>query len=242
MLKILCKYKTKTSHNSPFHNNKISKFSKNKTFIKNIKKTGVKTRRSNTNRHSNNIHNILNFEKNLKKKEKDFEINVTNKILLNKNLSKKIFKNISLLENKILDNYDSLKSSNYNIHKTNNYKIQSLYEERRRKNINNEYNKQINELKLDIDKIENKIEKYNNLTGLYKRNYYNLNEQVIKLKNESKILPGIINNLENENKNLSNSYNKINSDIIKIKYKLIELEKNKRNIKMKLIQCNKLYK
>ena len=178
----------------------------------------------------------------MKKKEKDFEINVTNKILLNKNLSKKIFNNISLLENKILDNYDSLKSSNYNIHKTNNYKIQSLYEERRRKNINNEYNKQINELKLDINEIENKIEKYNNLTELYKRNYYNLNEQVIKLKNESKILPGIIENLENENKNLSNSYNKINSDIIKIKYKLIELEKNKRNIKMKLIQCNKLYK
>ena len=77
MLKILCKYKTKTSHNSPFHNNKISKFSKNKTFIKNIKKTGVKTRRSNTNRHSNNIHNILNFEKNLKKKEKDFILLIT---------------------------------------------------------------------------------------------------------------------------------------------------------------------
>ena len=117
-----------------------------------------------------------------------------------------------------------------------------MYEERRRKIINDEYNKQINELKLDIDEIENKIGKYNNLTELYKRNYYNLNEQVIKLKNESKILPGIINNLENENKNLSNSYNKINSDIIKIKYKLIELEKNKRNIKMNLIQFNKLYK
>jgi hypothetical protein len=30
------------------------------------------------------------------------------------------------------------------------------------------------------------MKKYNNLTELYKTNYYNLNEQVIKLKNESK--------------------------------------------------------
>ena len=64
---------------------------------------------------------------------------------------------------------------------------------------------------------------------------------MVELKKEAKSLPEIINNIENENNNLNYSYIKINSDIVKVKNKISELEKNKRNIRWNLYQVNKLY-
>ena len=52
----------------------------------------------------------------------------------------------------------------------------------------------------------------------------------------------MIDNLENENRNLNNLCININSNIMKIKYDLLELDKNKKNIQRDLYQIDKLYK
>ena len=247
MLKLFSPKKTLTKYFSPknrYINPKL-KSSKSVTNIKNIKKSQTK-KEAKTPKYSNKIiysyANILGLEKNLTQKEKEFKRNISNKILLKTDLSKKICKNIASLEDKLTDNYNSLKNSNYNYYEENKNILKALYNKKRINILNKEYNSVIYRLKNDINEIENKIEKYRNLTELYERKYNNLNEQVIELKKESKILPGMIDNLENENNNLKNSYIKMNSNIIKIRYKLIELDKNKKNIGWNLYQINKLYK
>ena len=108
--------------------------------------------------------------------------------------------------------------------------------------LNKEYNNYIYKIKNDISQLENKIIKYDNLTELYEKDYNDTNNQVIELKKECKILPEMIDNLENENRNLNNLCINITSNIMKIKYDLLELDKNKKNIQRDLYQIDKLYK
>ena len=246
MLKILLDKNFLTRYNSHKKRNVESKIKKNKS-LTNIDNTyvGGAIKRSKTPKSSYinyNLSNILNLDKNLTKKENIFKQNIINNIEIKKDISKNIYNNISLLENKIINNYNSLKYSNYNYYQAHKNSIKDLRNKKREILINKEYNNSINILKNDIDEIENKIDNYNNLTELYKSNYNDLNSRVIALKKECKILPEIIDNLEKENKKLNNLNIKMNSDIVKIKYKIFELEKNKKNIGLNLSKVNQLYK
>ena len=247
MLKLFLPEKTIIKYYSPNKRtiNKKFKASKSLTNFKSIKKN-QKEKRSKSPKYSkyitNNFSNIINLEKNLTQKEKAFKRNVSNKILMKKDLRNKICKDVASLEDKIIDNYNSLKNSNYIYNQANKNILNALHNKKRFKILNKEYTKAIYKLKNDIGELENKIEKYKNWTELYERNYKDLNEKVIELKKECKILPGIIDNLEKENNNLKNLYIKMNSNIIKIKYKLFDLDKNEKNISWNLYQINKLYK
>ena len=246
MLKILLDKKNLTRYNSHKRRNVESNLKKNKSLI-NIHNKGINKsiKGSKTPKYSYinyNFSNILNLEKNLTKKENLFKQNVSNKIELKKDVNKKIYNNISLLENKIIDNYNSLKYSNYNYYQAHKNSIKDLRNKKRQIFKNKEYNNSISILRNDIDEIENKIDNYNNLTDIYRRNYNDLNSRVIALKKECKILPEIIDNLEKENKKLTNLYIKMNSDIVKIKYKIFELDKYKKNIGLNLSKVNQLYK
>ena len=116
------------------------------------------------------------------------------KIIQKRDLGQKIYNNVALLENKIIDNYNSIKNSNYNYNTANKNIIKGLRNKKRLMILNKENNNYIYKMKNDINEIENKIVKYNNLTELYEKNYSDINNQVIELKKECKILPGIIDN------------------------------------------------
>ena len=244
MLKILSDKKNKTNFNSPIKNKLKEK--KSKLFAKLQKGNYYKTiKGSKTPKYTNikyNFSNILNLDKNLKRKEDVFNQNISNKILSNKNLVKNINNNISALKNKILDNNNTLHNLNYNYFNTYQNTKRAFSNKKEQKILNKDINREINKLNIDIDNIQDKIDKYKNLTELYKKSYDDINEKVRELKKEYKNLPEIIDKIENENKNLNYSCIKINSDIAKIKYKLYELEKNKRKIRWNLFQMNNLYK
>ena len=220
------------------------KKSKNKslTNIKSLKQKGAFMKTNKNKFYNNNISNILNFEKKLIQKEKKFRTNISNQIIQKRDLSQKIYNNVALLENKIINSYNSLKSSNYSYNKTNNNILNGLCNKKRFMILNKEYDNYIYKIKNDISQLENKIIKYDNLTELYEKDYNDTNNQVIELKKECKILPEMIDNLENENRNLNNLCININSNIMKIKYDLLELDKNKKNIQRYLYQIDKLYK
>ena len=220
------------------------KKSKNKslTNIKSLKQKGAFMKTNKNNFYNNNISNILNFEKKIIQKEKKFRTNISNQIIQKRDLSQKIYNNVALLENKIIDSYNSLKSSNYSYNKTNDNILKGLCNKKRFMILNKEYNNYIYKIKNDISQLENKIIKYDNLTELYEKDYNDTNNQVIELKKECKILPEMIDNLENENRNLNNLCINITSKIMKIKYDLLELDKNKKNIQRDLYQIDKLYK
>ena len=241
MIESFLKRKPLTSCNSPTKINKKFNFSKNNTpsNIKSIKQI-IANKYCNNNIYD--ISSILKLEKNLRKKEKKFKTNVCSKIIEKRDLGQKIYNNVALLENKIIDNYNSIKNSHYNYNTANKNIIKGLRNKKRLMILNKENNNYIYKMKNDINEIENKIVKYNNLTELYEKNYNDINNQVIELKKECKILPGIIDNLENENRNLNSLYININSNIMKIKYELLQLDKNKKNIRWDLYQINKLYK
>ena len=219
------------------------KKSKNKslTSIKSLKQKGAFMKTNKNKFYNNNISNILNFEKKLIQKEKKFGTNISNRIIQKRDLSQKIYNNVALLENKIINSYNSLKSSNYSYNKTNNNILNGSCNKKRFMILNKEYNNYIYKIKNDISQLENKIIKYDNLTELYEKDYNDTNNQVIELKKECKILPEMIDNLENENRNLNNLCINITSNIMKIKYDLLELDKNKKNIQRGLYQIDKLY-
>lgn len=235
MLKFLSDKINKTNFNSPIKSNLHAK--KSKSLAKFQKSNQHRTIKSSKTPKCTNIKynfsNILNLEKNLTRKENVYKQKIINKILSNNNLSKNINNNVITLKNKISDNNNSLQNSNYNNYNTYHNTKRTLNKKQELKILNKEIN---------IDYIQNKIEKYNNLTQLYRKNYDDINQKVIEIKKECKNLPDIIDKIENENKNLNYSCIKINSDIVKIKYKLYELEKNKRKIRWNLFQMNNLYK
>ena len=68
-----------------------------------------------------------------------------------------------------------------------------------------------------------------------------INIEVNNLKNQCKILPEVINNLEMENKKLGNKQIILHAIIQKIKLKIFELDRNKKNIERNLNQVNMLY-
>ena len=68
-----------------------------------------------------------------------------------------------------------------------------------------------------------------------------IKDEINYLKNQTKILPNAINNLEIENKNLVNKRIILDSYIKEIKIKIIELENNKKKIQRNLTQMNNLY-
>ena len=148
MLKVLSPYKTITNFNSRKNKNikPNLKASKSLTNIKIIKpsktKKGSKTSKY-INKYIFDISNIFKLEKNLTKKEKDFKRNVSNKIILKRDLTQKISNNVVLLENKIIDNYNSLKICNYNYDKTNKNILKNLYNKKQLKILNKEYNNNI---------------------------------------------------------------------------------------------------
>ena len=108
-------------------------------------------------------------------------------------MSRNIYNNVALLKSKILDNYNTLKISKNNYFNTFKKVRQSLSNEKTQKDLNKEINKEIYKLKNDIDKIQDKIKKYNNLTEIYNKNSDDLKEEVLKLKKEAKNLPEFIN-------------------------------------------------
>ena len=154
MLKEFSLGKAFTRYNSPKNRNNKQKLKKNKSLI-NIKviKPKLIAKGSKTPNYSNmkyNISNILNFDKNLTQKEKVFKQNISNKIIINKALGEKITNNVSLLENKIIDSYYSLKNSDYNYHQTNKNIIKELHNKKRLKILNREYNN----IKLNVNNIK----------------------------------------------------------------------------------------
>lgn len=68
-----------------------------------------------------------------------------------------------------------------------------------------------------------------------------INNEVNIMKKQCKILPEIINNLENENQTLISTKNIIQKSIQKIKSKLLEFELYKNNIERNLKNANMLY-
>ena len=244
MLKSLSNSRILSRYNSRINSNTNTKFnSKVKSNIsKNISLKNNKTPKYKYTSLFKNKGYILELGKNLPKKEKAFKRNVSSKILLNKNMSKKMINNISSLKDKIDSNYEELNSTNHNYFLMGKNIIKDSYNINRIKRLNNEYNNNINNLQNDIDNLQNKLDYYNNMTDIYIRKYNDINSIVNQLKKEKKILPYEIDILENENKNLTSKCYKVNSDIIKLKNKLYELDKNKNNIGWYLLQINKLYK
>ena len=233
----------------PNNNIKNSKTCSNSKIYKTIdvnKKPSSKGRR-NKNTFNDLIYNdensnIINAEKFLTQNEKKFRRNVSQKIINNKKLNDKLIDNITLLNTKINDNYKELTKSKYNFYNANKNIIQTLFNDNRLRLQSRNNNDKIYDLNNDIYNIKNKIEECKHLTNLYYNNYLNIKNEVSDLKKKCKILPDIISNLELENKDLLSKQIILHSNIQKIKFKIFELEKNKKKIGRNLNQINMLYK
>ena len=185
--------------------------------------------------------NILNLERRLKRNEIKFKRNVSQKIIKNKKLNQQLIGTVELLKNEINNNYGELTKTKYNFYNINNNTITTLINNRIIKLQNRTNHKKINDLKKNIKDIRNKIENFNRKTTLYTNEYMITNNEVINMKKQCKILPEIINKLENENQALISTKNLIQKSIQKIKSKLLEFELYKNNIERNLRNANMLY-
>lgn len=209
-----------------------------------VKKPSSKNRRNKFNQiiYNDDNKNIINIERYLTQNKKKFRRNVSQKIMNNKKLNDELIGKIILLNTKINDNYKELTKSKYNFYNSNKNIIQTLFNDNRLRLQSKDNNNKIYDLKINIYNIQDKIEKFKRLTQLYYNNYLYIKDEVNDLKKQCKILPEIINNLELENKDLLNKQIILHSNIQKIKFKIFELENNKKNIGRNLSQLNMLYK
>jgi len=185
--------------------------------------------------------NILNLEKRLTRNEIKFKRNVSQKIIKNKKINEQLTGNVELLKNEINNNYGELTKTRYNFYNINNNTITTLYNNRIMKLQNRTNHQKINDLKKNIKDIKNKIEQFNRKTALFTNEYLIANNEVINLKKQCKILPNLIDNLENENQALISTKNFMQKSIQKIKSKLLEFELYKNNIERNLKNANMLY-
>ena len=184
---------------------------------------------------------IINLDKCLTQKEKNFRRNVSQQILKSSKLKDQLIDNVSSLRQKINDNYIELSKSKYSLYDTNKNNILTLIKDNMIKleNVNNE--NEIYDLNEDINNMQNEIEKLKKQTILFINYYLEIKDDVNFMKKQCKILPEIIGNLEIENKNLSYMQNTIHSNIQKIKSKLYGFEINKNKIKRNLEQLITFY-
>lgn len=233
------------SNSNKYNMIKKSNLSKSKSKCNTIdtnKSSHPKNKRNKKNSNYNIIRdNVFDLDRSLTQKEKKFTRNISQNIMLNKKINDKLINNVEMLENEINNKYQELSKSKYNFYNVNKNIFQTIYNDRRIRLQNRVNDKNILDLKNDINDIQSKIDELNNQTNFYKNNYMMIKEEIKNLKDQSKMLPEVINNIENENKFLANTQIKINSNINQIKYKLFELEKNKRNIERTLNQVKKLY-
>ena len=185
--------------------------------------------------------NIFEIERNLTENEKKFRRNISQNIILNKKMNDELINNVGLLEKEINNKYKELAKSKFNYYNVNRNIFQTIYNDRRIRLQNKANDKTLFDLKNEINNIKDKIEELKNQTNFYVNNYKVIKDEIKNLKDQTKILPEAINNIENENKYLVNAQIKINSNMNKIKYKIFELEQNRRNIERSLIHANKLY-
>ena len=184
---------------------------------------------------------IINLDKCLTQKEKNFRRNVSQQILKSSKLKDQLIDNVSSLRQKNNDNYIELSKSKYSLYDTNKNNILALIKDNMIKleNVNNE--NEIYDLNEDINNMQNEIEKLKKQTILFINYYLEIKDDVNFMKKQCKILPEIIGNLEIENKNLSYMQNTIHSNIQKIKSKLYGFEINKNKIKRNLEQLITFY-
>jgi hypothetical protein len=185
--------------------------------------------------------NIINLDKCLTQKEKNFRRNVSQQILKSSKLKDQLIDNVSSFTQKNNDNYIELSKSKYSLYDTNKNNILTLIKDNMIKleNVNNE--NEIYDLNEDINNMQNEIEKLKKQTILFINYYLEIKDDVNFMKKQCKILPEIIGNLEIENKNLSYMQNTIDSNIQKIKSKLYGFEINKSKIKRNLEQLITFY-
>jgi chromosome segregation ATPase len=185
--------------------------------------------------------NIINLDKYLTQKEKKFRRNVSQQILKNSKINDQLIDNVSSLRQKINDNYIELSKSKYNLYDTNRNNMHTLIKDNiiKLENVNND--KDIYDLNEEIDNIKNEIEKLKKQTILFINYYLEIKDDVNCMKKQCKILPELIDNLENENKNLSYMQNIMHSNIQKIKSKLYGFEINKSKIERNLEQLITFY-
>ena len=184
---------------------------------------------------------IINLDKCLTQKEKNFRRNVSQQILKSSKLKDQLIDNVSSLRQKNNDNYIELSKSKYSLYDTNKNNILTLIKDNMIKleNVNNE--NEIYDLNEDINNMQNEIEKLKKQTILFINYYLEIKDDVNFMKKQCKILPEIIGNLEIENKNLSYKQNTIHSNIQKIKSKLYGFEINKSKIERNLEQLITFY-
>jgi hypothetical protein len=184
---------------------------------------------------------IINLDKCLTQKEKNFRRNVSQQILKSSKLKDQLIDNVSSLRQKNNDNYIELSKSKYSLYDTNKNNIHTLIKDNMIKleNVNNE--NEIYDLNEDINNMQNEIEKLKKQTILFINYYLEIKDDVNFMKKQCKILPEIIGNLEIENKNLSYMQNTIHSNIQKIKSKLYGFEINKSKIERNLEQLITFY-
>jgi hypothetical protein len=184
---------------------------------------------------------IINLDKCLTQKEKNFRRNVSQQILKSSKLKDQLIDNVSSLRQKNNDNYIELSKSKYSLYDTNKNNILTLIKDNMIKleNVNNE--NEIYDLNEDINNMQNEIEKLKKQTILFINYYLEIKDDVNFMKKQCKILPEIIGNLEIENKNLSYMQNTIDSNIQKIKSKLYGFEINKSKIERNLEQLITFY-
>lgn len=188
-----------------------------------------------------NDFNILNLERRLTRNEMKFKRNVSQKIIKNKKINENLIGNVESLKSEINNNYGELTKIKFNNYYINNNTITTLFNNRIMKLQNRTNHQKINDLKKNIKDIKSKIEQFNKKTSLYTNEYMIANNEVINLKKQCKILPQIINNLENENQALISTKNILQKSIQKIKSKLLEFELNRKNIERNLRNANMLY-
>ena len=230
--------------NSPYKTINITNNTKKKYNTIEINKnvsTKNKRNRNSTNNFNKDKDNIINIDKYLAHNEKKFRRNVSQRIITNKKIKNKLIDNISLLNNKINNNYTDLQKLKYNCYDNNKSIIETLFNDKRIRLLNRNNNKKIYDIKNDIINIKNKIDEFKGKTNIYVNNYNMINIEVNNLKNQCKILPEEINNLEMENKKLANKQIILHAIIQKIKLKIFELDRNKKNIERNLNQVNMLY-
>lgn len=237
--KIFCEKKDKAKN---LNSEKNKKLSISKTSSSLIKKKNRSFFNKNYIEKSNmEKNNIINLDKCLTQKEKNFRRNVSQQILKSSKLKDQLIDNVSSLRQKNNDNYIELSKSKYSLYDTNKNNILTLIKDNMIKleNVNNE--NEIYDLNEDINNMQNEIEKLKKQTILFINYYLEIKDDVNFMKKQCKILPEIIGNLEIENKNLSYMQNTIHSNIQKIKSKLYGFEINKNKIKRNLEQLITFY-
>jgi chromosome segregation ATPase len=185
--------------------------------------------------------NIFEIERNLTENENNFRRNVSQNIIKNKKKNDKLINKVGLLEKEINNKYMELTKSKYNYYNVNKNNFKTLYNDRRIRLQNKVNHQTLLDLKSEINSMQDKIEELKNQTNIYMNNYMSIKDEIKNIKNQSKILQESINNIEKEKQYSLNAQIKINSNMNKIKYKLFELEQNKKNIERSLILANKLY-